>query len=297
MKVINFGSLNLDHSYEVDHLVRPGETITAAKYELRCGGKGLNQSIALARAGVPVFHAGKVGRDGEPLIACLTSAGVDVTWVQTEADQPSGHAMIQVDRQGQNSIVVHGGANREVRVGDAERVFAHFGPGDCLLLQNEISAIPEIIKCAKQCGLMIYLNPAPMDAAVSSYPLELVDGFFINHIEGSQMTGETEASAIVTELLRRFPASAAILTLGANGVLYGDRAGQVFVPAEKVQAVDTTAAGDAFIGYFLAERIKGQPVRHCLEMASRAAAICVTRRGAADSIPFRDEVISPNTAA
>jgi ribokinase len=291
MKVINFGSLNFDHSYEVEHLVRPGETITADKYHLRCGGKGLNQSIALARAGARVFHGGKVGRDGGQLIACLKSVGVDTTWVSVAEGEPSGHAMIQVDRHGQNSIVIHGGANREIRPAEAARAFANFASGDCLLLQNEISSLSEIIGLAKKRGLTVFLNPAPMDGSVTRYPLEQVDYFIINHIEGRELTGEADPQAIVTAMLKRFPRSATILTLGDQGAIHADHQTRIFVPAEKVQPVDTTAAGDAFIGYFIAEKISGETVESCLKTASRAAAICVTRRGAADSIPSRAEVI------
>jgi len=291
MKVINFGSLNFDHVYVVEYFVQPGETITAKNYHRLCGGKGLNQSVALARAGARVFHAGKVGRDGEALITCLKTAGVDTTHVGMVESKPSGHAVIQVDRHGQNSIIIHGGANREVQKEDVERVLGHFSAGDSLLLQNEISSISEIISMAKKQGLTIFLNPAPMDKTVLGYPLDLVDYFIINSIEGRELTGETEPRAIVESMRTRFPRSATILTLGENGVIYADNQTKLTVPAEKVTPVDTTAAGDTFIGYFIAQKIKGETIENCLLMASRAAAICVTRHGAADSIPRMEDVV------
>jgi ribokinase len=291
MKVLNFGSLNFDRVYEVEHFVLPGETITAKNYRRLCGGKGLNQSIALARAGAPVFHAGKVGHDGEPLVACLKSAGVDTTHVGIIADKPSGHAVIQVDRHGQNSIIIHGGANREIRKGDAARVLAQFAAGDCLVLQNEINSIPEIMLRARKQGLTIFFNPAPMDNKVSGYPLDLVDYFMINEIEGRELTGETEPGAIIEALRRRHPRSATLLTLGEHGVMFADQQTRLAVPAEKVTPVDTTAAGDTFLGFFVAQKIRGEAIETCLRIASRAAAICVTRRGAADSIPRLDEVV------
>ena len=291
MKVINFGSLNFDHVYEVEHFIQPGETITTKNYHRLCGGKGLNQSIALARAGAPLFHAGKVGRDGEPLIACLKTAGVDTTHVGIVENKPSGHAVIQVDRHGQNSIIIHGGANREIQTKDAERVLGQFSAGDCLVLQNEISSISEIIDRANKQGLTIFLNPAPMDKTVLDYPLDLVDYFIINEIEGRELTGEAEPRAIVEAMRRRFPRSATILTLGEKGVIYADHQTSLNVPAEKVTPVDTTAAGDTFIGFFIAQKLRGTTVENCLRTASRAAAICVTRRGAADSIPHRAEVV------
>ena len=290
MKVINFGSLNFDHVYEVENFVRPGETITSREYRLLCGGKGLNQSIALAHAGAVVYHAGKVGRDGETLLARLKSAGVDTTQVGIAETKPSGHAVIQVDRNGQNSIIIHGGANLDIQKADAERVLDRFAAGDCLLLQNEISSIPEIIDRAKQLGLTIFLNPAPMDKSVSGYPLDKVDYFIINELEGRELAGVAEPAAIIRAMLGRFPRAATLLTLGERGAIYADRQTNISVPAEKVTPVDTTAAGDTFIGYFIAQKIKGVSLENCLRTASRAAAICVTRRGAADSIPLKEEV-------
>ena len=291
MKVLNFGSLNLDHFYEVEHIVRPGETISSGKYRLACGGKGLNQSVALAHAGAQVFHAGKVGQDGEALLACLKAAGVDTRYVEVTEEAPSGHAIIQVDKGGQNSIIIHGGANREIQKADVSRVLEDFGPGDWLLLQNEVSCIPEMIEQAKKQGLTIALNPSPMDEYIGAYPLEKVDYFIINEIEGTELSGESEPQAILTAMRDRFPKAATLLTLGEQGVLYADRQIRLAVPAEKVRAVDTTAAGDTLTGFFIAQRLAGQPIEACLRTACHAAAICVTRRGAADSIPWLKEVL------
>lgn len=291
MNVINFGSLNYDHVYELEHFVRAGETITAGGYRRLCGGKGLNQSIALAHAGAKVFHAGKVGRDGQALIARLKTAGVDTTHVGMSGTKPSGHAVIQVDKHGENSIIIHGGANQEIQEEDADRVLGHFKSGGWLLLQNEISSVSGIIDRAKQLGLTIFLNPAPMDKRVSGYPLDKVDYFIINAIEGRELTGAAEPEAIIAAMLGRFPRAATILTLGRKGVIFADHQTQITLPAEKVTPVDTTAAGDTFIGFFIAQKLTGATVEHCLRTASRAAAICVTRRGAADSIPLNAEVV------
>jgi ribokinase len=291
MKVLNFGSLNFDHFYEVEHIVRPGETIPSGKYRLACGGKGLNQSIALAHAGANVFHAGKVGRDGEALLACLKAAGVNSDFVEVAGNVPSGHAIIQVEKNGQNSIIIHGGANRAILKEDVSRVLCAFKPGDCLLLQNEVSCMAEMIDRAKDQGLTIFLNPAPMDERVAGYPLEKVDYFIINEIEGRDLSGATEAEAIMAAMRKRFPEAAILLTLGEQGVCYADQSTSLVVPAEKVHAVDTTAAGDTFIGFFIAQKLAGQPIESCLRTACHAAAICVTRHGAADSIPHLQEVV------
>ena len=290
MKVLNFGSLNYDHFYEVEHIVRPGETISAGKYRLACGGKGLNQSVALAHAGANVFHAGKIGRDGEALLACLRVAGVNTNYVDVAEEVPSGHAIIQVDKNGQNSIIIHGGANRDIQKVDVSRVLGNFAPGDCLLLQNEVSCTAEMIGQAKKQGLTIFLNPSPMDERVAGYPLDKVDYFIINEIEGRDLSGASEAQAIIAAMRTRFPTAAILLTLGEQGVLYADRQTSLAVPAEKVHAIDTTAAGDTFTGFFIAQKLAGKPIENCLQTACHAAAICVTRPGAADSIPLLNEV-------
>jgi ribokinase len=290
MKVLNFGSLNIDHFYEVEHIVLPGETIPSGKVRLVCGGKGLNQSVALAHAGADVFHAGKVGRDGDALIACLKAAGVNTRFVEMLEELPSGHAIIQVDGNGQNSIIIHGGSNQAISAQDVSRVLGYFAPGDCLLLQNEVSSIPQMIGQAHKKGLTIFLNPSPMDRQVSSYPLDKVDYFIINEIEGRDLTGVIGPDAILAAMRKLFPRAATLLTLGENGVRYADQQTSLAVPAEKVNAVDTTAAGDTFTGFFIAQKIAGHSIEACLRIACHAAAICVTRRGAADSIPLLNEV-------
>jgi ribokinase len=292
MNVINFGSLNFDYFYEVRHFVRPGETITSDAYRRSCGGKGLNQSIALARAGARVFHAGKVGKDGDLLLTCLRDAGVDTGYVSVSENRPSGHAIIQVDPAGQNSIIIHGGANQEVLGAEARRVLGDFKEGDALLLQNEISSLAEIIECGGKQGLTIYLNPAPMTRDLLACPLDRVDYFIINEIEGRELTGAAEPGEIIRAMRKRFPRSVTILTLGERGVIGAWEQSVISAPAESVRALDTTAAGDTFTGFFVAQRLRGAAIEDCLRVASHAAAICVTRRGSADSIPFMAEVAS-----
>ncbi len=289
MKILNFGSLNIDHVYRVDHIVRRGETIGSRSYNRFCGGKGLNQSIALARAGADVWHAGKIGAEGQFLAKRLDESGVNTDFVDV-IDGASGHAIIQVDARGENSIVIFGGANQAITRLDAERVLACFSIGDILLLQNEISAMPGILAAASKKGMRIAFNPAPFGPQVPGYPLSGVSWFIVNETEGEGMTGESEPQAIAKAMLRRFPESVVILTLGAKGALYVDSKQEIMVEAERVEAVDTTAAGDTFIGYFLTLHGQGREVRECLEVACKAAGICVTRPGAADSIPLLSEV-------
>ena len=171
MKVLNFGSLNIDFVYRVRDFVRPGETISAASFARFPGGKGLNQSIALARAGARVLHAGAVGTDGGFLVDLLRENGVDCSLVAVIDDTPTGHAVIQVADSGENSIVLYPGANHRIADELIDRALALTAPGDILLLQNEISAMPEIMRRAAERNLRIFFNPAPMTGAVAAYPL------------------------------------------------------------------------------------------------------------------------------
>lgn len=284
MKILNYGSLNLDQVYRVEHFVAPGETLASLAYRRHCGGKGGNQSIALARAGAQVWHAGKIGPDGLALRDNLLAAGVEVSLLRTDGSA-TGHAIIQVNRTGENAILLHGGANQEITPAEAAITLADFAPGDLLLLQNEISAIPAIMRLAHARGMTIAFNPAPLGPEVESYPLECVNLFILNEIEGQQLSGKTAPDEIIAALRHRFPPAEILLTLGADGARFASAQGSLAVTAERVQAVDTTGAGDTFIGFFLAHRATGASPAAALRLACRAAAICVTRPGAADAIP------------
>lgn len=288
-RVLNFGSINVDHVYSVDHFVCPGETIHCREYQRFAGGKGLNQSIALAQAGAFVTHAGKVGAADTWLRTLMEDKGVDTRWVEA-IDGPSGHAIIQVDAKGENTIIIAGGANRLISETDVQRTVAEFGPNDYLLVQNEVNAVPQIIRAAKAKGMTIAFNTAPMSDDVLNYPLELVDILIMNEPEGRSLTGESEPERIYESLKQRFHQLAVVLTLGHKGAAYFGPHTRLSLPAEKVPVVDTTGAGDTFIGFFLAEFINTGDPKAALANANHAAAICVTRHGAADSIPSRREI-------
>lgn len=288
-RILNFGSLNIDHVYRVPHFVRPKETLASLAYQRFAGGKGFNQSMALARAGAEVSHAGRIGGDGVWLRDMLSAAGADVAHLQV-VETPTGHAIINVTPEGENSIVLYGGANQTITSDDARRVIASFRAGDYLLLQNEISAMPEIMRLAHAQSLQIVFNPAPMEARVLHYPLETVACLLLNEVEGAQFAGVTEPKAILEALRRKFPKMTVILTLGADGVLASEGGPAVHVRPPRVKAVDPTAAGDTFTGYYLAERLRGTAFADAIQTACTAAAICVTRAGAAVSIPTRAEV-------
>ena len=285
--ILNFGSVNIDHVYSVPHFVRPGETLASLSYAVFSGGKGFNQSTALARAGARVVHAGRIGADGVWLREALAADGADVSALAV-CDEPTGHAVIQVDASGQNCIIICGGANRAITPQYAEEVLSRFGDGDTLLLQNEISAIPDILRAAHARGLRIVFNPAPMGPEVSGYPLDLVDLFIVNEVEAAELAGtaaDAAPEAILGALRAKFPRAGVLLTLGASGSVAEIGGERVAVAAKRVKAVDTTAAGDTYIGYFLAARQRGLSLREAMEKATEASAICVTRAGAAPSIP------------
>jgi ribokinase len=289
MKILNFGSLNLDHVYQVEHIVRPGETLPSAEYQVFAGGKGANQSAALGKAGARVFHAGRVGPEGGWLVDKL--AGLEVDMHLTLRDEfPTGHALIQVDREGNNAIVLFAGCNARVSEAQIDAALAEFGPGDLLLLQNEINQLPPLMRKAKARGMQICFNPAPFTEAVRQYPLELVDILVVNELEGAGLSAAQEPRAILEVLVRKYPRARIVLTLGENGILYTSPQECFHVPAQQVKVVDTTAAGDTFIGYFLASLAAGQAPRQAAERATRAAALCVTRPGAMDSIPDAGEL-------
>lgn len=288
-KILNFGSLNADYVYTVDHFVRGGETTASGKMELFPGGKGLNQSIALARAGLSVHHAGLIGDDGDFLLATLQADNVNTRFVKKIPGR-SGHTIIQVDKNAQNAILLFGGSNRAVTPEYADAVLAQFSAGDLLLLQNEISAVPHIIDRAYEIGMEIWLNPSPMDKGVFACDLKKVSGFFLNEIEGAEMTGTEEPESILDRMHEKYPNAAVVLTLGDTGAWYSKGTERVFCSAVKTTAVDTTAAGDTFTGYFLRGMQDGITPEKALQLAAKAAAVAVSRPGASPSIPKYDEI-------
>jgi ribokinase len=289
MNILNLGSMNVDHVYAVDHFVRAGETLAGTRYQTFAGGKGFNQSTALARAGARVIHLGRIGRDAEWLLRRLQAEGVETAPVAV-VEGATGHAVIQVVPSGENAIVLYGGANRALAESDVDAALGTCSPGDYFLLQNETNLVAEAIAKAHARELRVILNPAPMAANLLDAPLELVDIFILNETEAEGLTGQSQLDEILATMRRRFPRAATVLTLGSRGALYADAATSHHEAALHVTAVDTTAAGDTFIGYFLAELMRGGDPSAALKMGCRAAAICVTRAGASDSIPYRNEV-------
>lgn len=282
-KILNIGSLNLDYAYAVPHFVAAGETLLSSRRDVFAGGKGLNQTVAAARAGAEVCHGGAVGADGDMLLDLLRDAGADVSAV-ARVDVPTGHAVIQVSPQGENAIIILGGANRAVSPETVGIALEKVGPGDILLLQNEINGLDHIIRRAARKGLRILFNPAPMEDAVKDLPLELLDTLIVNEGEGKALAGDMDA------LKAAYPNQKILLTQGSRGASLWTGSEVIFQPAFPVKAVDTTAAGDCFLGYYAAALAEDLPYADALRLAAAASALAVQRPGAAPSIPIRSEV-------
>lgn len=291
MKLLNFGSLNKDFVYDVEHFVEPGETMSSLGLFINCGGKGLNQSIAAAKAGCAVFHAGVIGADGGMLEDKLRENGVDVSYLQ-RADSPNGHAIIQVDSTGQNCILLYGGTNQLLTEEYIDRTLDVFaGEKDVLvLLQNETNLVGYIIKEAHKRGLKTALNAAPMNQKVFGYPLELLGWLIVNEVEGRQIAGCETDEEIFPLLREKYPHSGILLTLGSRGACCGYGAEEYQIGCHTVDVVDTTAAGDTFSGFFLSSFWEDGDIPKALRLASAASALAIGRKGASDSVPMRAEV-------
>ena len=289
MAVINFGSINIDHVYQVVHFVQPGETLASSDYQQLLGGKGANQSIALAKAGTEVKHVGRIHELDAHFKQTMIKNGIDCKYV-TCSQTPTGHAIIQVTPEGENAIVLFGGANHELTNQDIMRALDSAQQGDWVLTQNETSGIDQVLRQSKQEGLNVAFNPAPMTESVKHLPHDCIDLLIVNEVEAAEISGCHELDDIEAYFRRDWSHAEVIITLGKAGVrmLKGEQS--IDVAAFVVNAVDTTAAGDTFIGFFLSAYSQGEDAKQALTRACAASALAVTRVGAAQSIPSPDEV-------
>ena len=296
MKVLNFGSLNIDYVYSLDHFVQKGETISSDALHIFPGGKGLNQSVALGRAGVTVSHAGAVGKDGDFLLELLKESCVNIKYIQVLEGVQTGTAIIQNDKSGDNCIILYSGANHQITKEQIANTISDFEKGDFLVLQNEINSMESIMRVAEEKGLKIVLNPSPMNEKILELPLQYVDYFVLNEVEAAQILGldnisEKDGEKFVRELHDAYPRAKIVLTLGAEGSIYFDGEKLYRQRAYKTEVVDTTAAGDTFSGFFIAGILRGDTVEQAMDTAARAAGIAISRPGAAPSIPKIEEVL------
>lgn len=292
VKVLNFGSLNIDKTYKVDHIVNIGETINSIDYKEFVGGKGLNQSIALAKANANVYHAGQVGsKDSEKLIKALVKNNVNIENIK-KVDDSSGHAIIQIDKSGNNSIIVFGGANRKIDKDFIDKVLANFGKGDYLLLQNEINDIDYIIKEAKNKDMKIFFNPSPFDEKISEEIIFDVDCLLVNETEAMQLSNLSEIDEILDYIVDKFSGIEVIMTLGKDGGYYKSKEHLYKFDPYKVEAVDSTGAGDTFCGFYIASIANDYTIQESLKIASIAGALACKEVGASNSIPDLKEIMN-----
>ena len=288
-RILNFGSLNLDQVYRVDAFVQPGETKSSLSLETHCGGKGLNQSIAASRAGAEVWHAGLIGCDGDMLFEKLLESGVNCSLLE-HSGAVSGHAIIQVDNHGQNCILLYGGTNQALTEDAIDRALAAFGSEGLVLVQNETNLVGMIIEKAHKKGLQVAINASPMDEKILSYPLELVAWLGVNEIEGAAIANCALEVDILPKLKQRYPKMNVLLTLGKRGAICIRGEEQAKTGIYSVKVVDTTAAGDTFLGYFLTQALDHKSLTDALSLATAASSLCVQVMGASDSVPLRKDV-------
>ena len=282
MAIWNLGSNKGDHVYALPHMPSPGETLAARSLTTGLGGKGANMSVACARAGATVRHIGAVGADGAWAVDRLRAYGVDTTHIAT-LDAPSGHAIIAVDDRGENMILLFPGANRLLPRAHVDAALALAQPGDWFLTQNETNLQTEAASRARAQGLRVAYAAAPFEATSVEAMLPYLDLLILNEVEADQLV-DTTGRTIATLGLKDV-----IVTLGAEGCLWFHEGRETSFPALRVTPVDTTGAGDAFTGYVLAALDEGAPMPDAIRLATRASALKVTRPGAADAIPTRQE--------
>lgn len=298
MAVINFGSINIDHVYSVEHFVAPGETLSSKAYKSVLGGKGANQSIACAKAGASTKHVGNIHHNDHAFLGQMEDANVNCNDVNKLESCATGHAIIQVNEDGENAIVLYAGANHRIDKAQINSVLSNAQANDWVLLQNETNAIADIIDSAFQKGLKIAFNPAPMTKEVSQIALDKLSLLIVNEIEAMQLTNTNSIEDASNALASEYPTTKILLTLGKDGVHFMFAGNTIKVDSFKVEAIDTTAAGDTFIGYFLAQYCtlndedanNEEKLKLALKTACAAAALCVTKAGAAPSIPTQQEV-------
>ena len=284
MKILNFGSINKDFFYSVNDFVRPGETISSNRYDIKIGGKGLNQSVGISKAGVKVYHAGIINKEDTFIIDKLKSWKINCDNILL-SDNPTGHAIIQVNKKGENSIIIHGGANHDFNLKSIKSILSKFETGDVLLLQNEINNIDEIIDRAHYKKMKIIFNPAPFNNDILKYDLNKINTLILNQSEGEGLSNEKIPDKILKVLNNNFKNTEIILTLGEKGSLYSYKDELIKIRAHDVKTVDTTGAGDTFIGYYVAGFASKMNKKDNLKRASEAAALTTIKLGGAESIP------------
>ena len=289
MKILNFGSVNIDSYFRVDHISKPGETISSKTCDKRPGGKGLNQSVALSKVYKNVYHAGLYGKDGNFIKELFKENGIDTSFFEQSLSD-TGNALVQVDKNGENSIVLYKGANFDIDKDFVDKVLDNFCEGDILVLQNEICLVPYIVDIAYEKGMLICLNPSPINEAIFKIDFSKLEFLILNETEARDISNKHNKDDVVSYFRKNYPNLKLILTLGSNGSIYFDKDQIINQKAYLVDSVDTTGAGDTFMGYFVGSYFDDKDIKKSLDIASVASALACTKNGASSSIPSLKEV-------
>ena len=284
MTIYNLGSINIDHIYTLPHLVRAGETLAATDMQSALGGKGANQSIAIARAGGQVCHGGMINQGDVSWLKEMIDAGVETSFI-IHSDLPTGHAIVAVDgKTAENQIILSPSCNANIHDDLVTTLLGNATSDDWALAQNETNKTAYFLKAAKAKGMKICYSAAPFIADITADLLPLVDLLIVNEGEYQDLKSHIGHGDFGLDHL--------IITKGGDGAFYQGVEGEFEIAAHQVDAVDTTGAGDTYLGYVLAGLDQSMGVKAAMEMASTAAAIQVTRFGASAAIPKKSEVLN-----
>lgn len=295
-KLCVLGSINVDHVIRVPYFPKAGETLTGYGYQIAYGGKGANQAVAAARVGAKVSFIGAIGDDqiGQTMKQAFEQDGIDTSAICVIPNQSTGLAMIQVADSGENSIVISAGANADLSESLVEQHKSQIEQADILLMQLEspLQAVTLATKFAKSAGVKVVLNPAPAQPLPDSL-LSHIDIITPNETEAEILTGikvtDEQTAAVAANHFHQLGIETVLITLGSKGVYYSEKGQGEIIPGFRVDAVDTTAAGDTFNGAFVTALLEGQSPKESIRFAHAAAAISVTRMGAQTAIPTRTE--------
>ena len=298
MRFLVLGSINLDLTFKVDHIVERGETESSSSLTVNAGGKGANQAAALAKAGADVSFAGKLGPDGKWVLKTLSSFDADTSLSIVDEDTRTGEAIIQVDKGGENCILLFAGGNKEFKESEIDSIISSFSPGDVIVMQNEINLLDHAFKKAYERGLKIVFNPSPFVPSLLDLPLDKVSLFFVNEVEAKAMTGypgdaksDDDFVKMGKKLLELYPDGEVVLTAGKKGAYHFFGSSYCYSPIVDYPVLDTTGAGDTFTGYFLKARSSGLDPKTALDISSIASGLAVSRPGAMGAMPFWSEVM------
>lgn len=299
-KVVVLGSLNVDRILQMDRVPEPGETLALNNQDMAGGGKGANQAIAAARSGAQTSFIGRVGADenGKFMLQQLVNSGVTTDLVAVDEDAGTGQAFVMVEKSGENRILIYGGANAQLSAADVKKAQAQIAAADLMVAQLEtpVETTQFAFQMAKELGVKTILNPAPAVAKLPAELLKNTDVITPNETEVEILTGiaVTDEAAMLkaAQRLHDLGVATVIITLGSKGVFYDDGAQHGIVPAFKVQAVDTTAAGDTFLGALSSELIPDlSNLKTAIEYGNKASSLAVQKMGAQPSIPTRKDIL------